>query len=139
MKPGKFITRFGVAFLTVGLAMAFILPAYAGDDGNWRRGRIYYRMVCTDCHKDLGHKTISPMSRTIADWKAYIAADKHDASGKSNPSLNYYTSQAYRHAVKDTNKAAAKFIDMDDKTLADDIRAWVIHGAKDSDTPARCQ
>ncbi len=129
-----------VAALFAGLlSVAFIAPAYAADDGNWRRGRIYYRLVCTACHKDMANKTISPMSRTIAEWKAYVATDKHDPTGKANPSLKYYVSQSYRADVKDTNKAAAKFIAIPEDELLSDLRAWVVHGAKDSDTPARCQ
>ena len=130
--------------ITIPLLSALFLtgiapPLPAAEDGNWRRGRIYYRMVCTACHKDMAEKAISPMSRTIAEWKAYVAADKHDATGKSNPSLKYYVSSTYRDSVKDKNKAAAKFLTLPEDELLADIRAWVVHGAKDSDTPARCQ
>ena len=82
---------------------------------------------------------ISPMSRTIAEWKSYVAADKHDATGKSNQSLKYYVSSAYRESAKDSNRAAEKFLDQPEQKLLADIRAWVVRGAKDSDTPARCQ
>ena len=118
---------------------SFLQPLPAAEEGNWRRGRIYYRMVCTACHKEMAQASISPMSRTIAEWKAYVEADKHDASGKSNPSLKHYVSKEYRTSAKDTNKAAAKFIDLPEKGLLTDVRAWVVRGAKDSDTPARCQ
>lgn len=113
--------------------------AIAEDDGNWKRGRIYYRMVCTACHKDVAGHSISPMSKTIAGWKAYFRADKHDASGRSQPALSYYASREYRESVKETNRVAAKFIDLPAEQLFGDLRAWVVHGAKDSDTPARCQ
>lgn len=129
-----------VCLLLLGLVLAVPMPVFAADDdGNWRRGRIYYRMTCTACHKEMTGNAISPMSRTIAEWKAYVAADKHDASGRSNPSLKHYVSKTYRASVKDTNKAAAKFIDLSDEQLLADVRAFVVHGAKDSDTPARCQ
>ena len=117
----------------------FLQPLPAAEEGNWRRGRIYYRMVCTDCHKEMAKQSISPMSKTIAEWKAYVTADKHDVSGKSNPSLKHYVSKAYRTEVKEENKAAAKFIDLPEEELLSDVRAWVVRGAKDSDTPARCQ
>jgi len=104
-------------------------------DGNWKRGRIYYRMVCTACHTDQPSGSISPATMTIAEWNAYLDADKH-AKGKD--SVSYYVSKAYRESVKDSNKAAAKFIEMPDEALLADVRAFVIHGAKDSDNPARC-
>ena len=112
---------------------------FAEEKGDWKRGRIYYRMVCTACHKAMTGKSISPVSKTIAEWKAYVDTDKHDASGKSNPSLKYYTSTAYRESIKDENKVAAKMLNVPDDKMLADVRAFVVHGAKDSDTPARCQ
>lgn len=114
--------------------MLMTLTAQAVD-GNWKRGRIYYRMVCTACHTDQPSGSISPATMTIAEWNAYLDADKH-ANGKD--SVSYYVSKAYRESVKDSNKAAAKFIEMADEALMADVRAFVIHGAKDSDNPARC-
>ena len=124
----------------IPFVLAVMLPPVAGaaDEADWKRGRIYYRMVCTACHKEMADK-ISPNSRTIAEWKAYIDADRHDASGRSNPSVKYYTSAAYRESVKAENKAAAKFIDVAEEALLADVRAWLVRGAKASDTPARCQ
>ena len=95
-------------------------------------------MVCTDCHKEMADKIIDPMSRTISEWQAYVDADKHDATGKSDGSLRYYVSTSYRDSVKADNKAAAKFITIPEEELLANLRAWVVHGAKDSDTPARC-
>ncbi len=129
MKPGnKLLT----AIALFGMLMS--LAAQAAD-GNWKRGRIYYRMVCTACHTDQPGGSISPASMTIAEWNAYLDADKH-AGGKD--SVSYYVSRAYRESVKDSNKAAAKFLEMPDDALMADVRAFVIHGAKDSDNPARC-
>ena len=126
-----------VGALCLGLALVVPLPVRAAEEeeGNWRGGRIYYHMTCTACHKDMTGEGISPMSKNIAEWKVYIAADAHDASGRSNPSLKYYVSKAYRTEVKDSNKAAAKFINLTDDELLADVRTFVIHGAKDSDTP----
>ena len=110
------------------------IPLHA-EDGNWKVGRIYYRMVCTACHTEHAGGAISPATMTKAEWKAYIAADKH-AKGKD--SVKYYVSQEYRNSIKDTNKAAAKFASMPDEEMLANVQAFVIHGAKDSDTPARC-
>lgn len=110
------------------------VPLHA-EDGDWKVGRIYYRMVCTACHKDHAGGAIPPSSMTKAEWKAYIAADKH-AKGKD--SVKYYVSQEYRNSIKDDNKAAAKFLKVPDDEMLANVQAFVIHGAKDSDTPARC-
>ena len=110
--------------------------ASAGDDG-WKRGRVYYRMVCTACHTTPagGGKAIGPNLRTTAEWAAYLQADKH-AKGKD--SMKYYASKDYRAKIKASNKAAEKYADAPDEELMSDIKAFVTKGAKDGDSPAGC-
>lgn len=108
-------------------------------DKTWRLGRVYYRMVCTDCHTEQAGGAISPSTRTKAEWAAYFDADAHDASDKSNPKVSYYASTDFRESVKDTNKAAKKFLEMPESELMAAIRAFSEYGAKDSDNPQRCQ
>jgi hypothetical protein len=122
-----------LAFLAVSL-LAGPLTASA-EDGDWKRGRIYYRMVCTACHIDKAGGAIAPTTKSMAEWKAYIQADKH-AKGKD--SLRYYVSTKYRDAIKASNKAAAKFSDVTDADLMNDIKSFVTKGAKDGDAPAKC-
>lgn len=110
------------------------VPLYAAD-GNWKIGRIYYRNVCTACHRDHAGGAIPPSTMTKAEWKAYIAADKH---AKNKDTVSHYVSQEYRNSIKDSNKAAAKFAAMPNDTMMANVQAFVIHGAKDSDSPARC-
>ncbi len=127
---------------TVTVSLLLLLPlaeVFAETDGDWRRGRIYYRTTCTSCHKVMTGAPISPSSRTIAQWTAYLDADRHDLAGNTNPSVKYFVSRAYRETVKKHNRVAAKLIDLKDETLLQDIRAFLIHGAKDSDTPTRCR
>ena len=121
-------------------ALAAVLagPAIAAE-GNWRVGRIYYRMVCTACHVEATGESIAPSTRTKAEWTEYLAADQHATNGQANPSLRYYVSQEYRASIKDTNKAAAKFIDIPNEEMFANLEAFVIRGAQDSDTPAGCQ
>ena len=127
----------------MALAMIVFAPeqAYSADaeNGEWKVGRVYYRFVCTTCHKDVAGRVISPNEMTKAEWRAYLSADQHDKSGRTEPSLSYYTSQAYRGEIKDTNKAAEKFIDVPDADMAANIRVWAVYGAKDSDTASSCQ
>lgn len=135
MKAGMKKLAAALAVVCIGLASANALA----EDANPKRGRVYFKMVCTVCHMTQAGKAIPPSSYTMAEWGAYVDADKHDKTGASNASVKYYTSQEYRKSVADSNKAAAKFLDVPDAQMLADVRAFVISGAKDSDTPASCE
>lgn len=107
----------------------------AAADGDWKRGRVYYQRVCTDCHTAKAGGAIAPNTRTMANWTAYLDADKH-AKGKD--SLRKYVSRDYRAGIKGTNKAAEKYGDVPDEQLFNDIRSFMLKGAKDGDSPASC-
>ena len=123
--------------LLMSLALAYAAGALAAD--NWKRGRVYYRMTCTACHKAELGEGISPSSRTIAEWKAYLEANRHAAKRSDGELVTYYTSRDYRESVKESNLAASKFLELPDEQLAADVRAFLVRGAKDSDTPMRCE
>jgi len=127
---------------TLGAALCLIIAAqtvWASDvRPNKRRGQVYYRMVCTECHVTATGKPIAPMDQTMDEWRQYLDTDKHDATGATNPSARFYMSRAYREEIKDSNKAAKKFLKLQDDQIYQDVRAFVISGAKDSDTPASC-
>jgi mono/diheme cytochrome c family protein len=123
--------------LFAGLFAALSTPVFSYE-GDLKRGRLYYRQVCTACHQSAG-KTIAPNEKTKAEWAAYIKADKHDKTGKSNASLKYFTGKAYRTSIKETNKVAAKLVAVPEQELESDLAAWVAYGAKDSDNPSGCQ
>ena len=114
------------------LAFSFSAQAYEAD---WKRGRVYYRSVCTSCHVVQPVGSINPSSKAKAEWAAYLQADKH-AKGKD--SVKHYVSKAYRASIKSGNKAAEKFADTPDQELLDDIKAFLTKGAKDGDAPASC-
>ncbi len=125
------------------ILVAFLLGnagiSFAGDiKPNKKRGQVYFRMVCTVCHMQQAEKTIPPSSRTMKQWRAYFKADKHDVSGTTRSAVSYYMSRDYRVAIKDSNKAAKKFLKLSDEQINADVREFVIKGAKDSDTPASC-
>ncbi|MBK8738641.1 MAG: hypothetical protein IPM02_03420 [Betaproteobacteria bacterium] len=124
-------TLAATAVLTL-LGISFAAQAY---DADWKRGRIYYRSVCTSCHVASPIGAINPSTKTKAEWTAYLAADKH-AKGKDT--VKVYVSKAYRVSIKSGNKAAEKFIDTPEQELSDDIKAFLIKGAKDGDSPASC-
>jgi len=107
---------------------------------NWKKGRIYYRMVCTSCHAGQECGKISPSEYTKAEWTDYFKKNIHgpqDVSPK-HP-VSYYVSSEYRESIKDTNRAAKKMLKVPEEQLLEDVKAFVIHGAKDSDQPSRCE
>lgn len=114
------------------LCMSTLTSAY---DADWKRGRVYYRSVCTACHAAQAGGSIAPSTMTKAQWASYLQADKH-AKGKDT--LTQFVSKAYRASIRSQNKAADKFADVPDEELFDDLKAFVIKGAKDGDAPASC-
>ena len=121
--------------LAAGAVLSVIASSAFAYDADWKRGRVYYRSVCTSCHAVQPVGTINPSSKTKADWAAYLKADKH-AKGKDT--VKQYVSKAYRASIKSGNKAAEKFADVPDQELLDDIAAFLTKGAKDGDAPATC-
>ena len=117
------------------LGCGLMASAANAADGDWKRGRVYYQKVCTDCHTAKAGGAIAPNARTIADWTTYLKADKH-AKGKD--SLKKYVSKEYRASIKATNKAAEKYAEVPDEQLFNDIKAFMLKGAKDGDSPASC-
>jgi cytochrome c5 len=117
------------------LGCGLIASAANAADGDWKRGRVYYQKVCTDCHMAKAGGAIAPNTRTMADWTKYLNADKH-AKGKEP--LKMYVSKEYRANIKATNKAAEKYADIPDEQLFIDVKAFMLKGAKDGDSPASC-
>ena len=101
--------------LTAGAALCLLASSAFAYDADWKRGRVYYRQVCTSCHMAQVNKQFGPNEKTKADWAAYLTADKH-AKGKD--SVKQYYSKAYRASIKATNKAAEKFADTPDQAIA---------------------
>jgi len=128
----KFSKSLPVAALLALMGASFSAQAY---DADWKRGRVYYRSVCTACHVASPVGSINPSTKTKAEWTAYLLTDKH-AKGKDT--VSKYISKAYRASIKSTNKAAEKFADTPDQELFEDLKAFLIKGAKDGDSPASC-
>lgn len=125
------------AFINVAALIALLVAASAANayDADWKRGRVYYRSVCTSCHTASPVGAINPSTRTKADWTSYMMLDKH-AKGKDT--VSKYVSVAYRASIKSTNKAAEKFATTPDKELLEDVKAFLVRGAKDGEAPATC-
>lgn len=124
--------------VSVCAVLGIVSVAASAYEGDLKRGRLYYRQICTTCHQTMLGKAIAPNERAKADWTAYVKADKHDKSGKSNPSMKYFTTKAYRETIKDSNKVAAKLLTANDAELLADVQAWLLYSAKDSDNPSGC-
>ena len=117
------------------LFLAMMAASFATQAADTKRGRVYYRMVCSVCHMEKMGNAISPNTKTKAEWTSYLQADKH-AKGKDT--VKHYFSKEYRASIKAKNKAAEKYADVPEPELFEDVRAFVIMGAKDSDTPTSC-
>lgn len=120
--------------------MLLALSSTAQAKGNWKQGRIYYRMVCTECHVEQAGGKISPAEKTKAEWTEYFAKNIHgpqDATAKF--AASYFVSREYRESIKDTNRAAKKMLKIPDDKLLEHVKAFLIHTAKDSDQPSRCE
>ena len=121
--------------LAAGAILSVLASSAFAYDADWKRGRVYYRSVCTSCHAVAPSGSINPSTKTKAEWAAYLKADKH-AKGKDT--VKQYVSKAYRASIKSGNKAAEKFADTPDQELLDDVAAFLTKGAKDGDAPATC-
>lgn len=120
------------------LASAFVacgLSAAVAADADWKRGRVYYRGICTPCHLTVKPEGIPPNAYTMAEWKDYLAADKHN---KGKDTVKQYVGAAYRAEIKGGNKVAEKFAAAPEADLFEDVKAFVVNGAKDGDAPATC-
>jgi hypothetical protein len=125
----------------VGLLVVLLgFSSLAEAKGNWKKGRIYYRMVCTECHIEKAGGAISPAEKTKAEWNDYFEKNIHgpqDAPAKF--AASYFVSLEYRESIKDTNRAAKKMLKVPADKLLEDVKTFVIHTAKDSDQPSRCE
>ncbi len=121
--------------LASALLLAIMATSLTAQAADTKRGRVYYRMVCTVCHMEKPIGAISPNTKLKAEWMAYLQADKH-AKGKDT--VKYYFSKEYRASIKAKNQAAAKYAEVPEAELFEDVRAFLAMGAKDSDTPTSC-
>ena len=134
MKHNK---NFFALLMVVLLSFSSLVEA---KKGNWKKGRIYYRMVCTECHEEQAGRKISPAERTKAEWADYFEKNIHgpqDATAKY--AASYFVSREYRESIKDTNRAAKKMLNIPDDKLLEDVKTFLNHTAKDSDQPSRCE
>jgi hypothetical protein len=125
------------AFILVVFALS---PLAQAAEGNWKKGRIYFRMVCNDCHENQAGGKILPKEKTKAEWGEYFDKNIHgpqDAPHKYT--VDYFVSQEYRESVKDSNRAANKMLNVPPDQLLEDVKAFLIHTAKDSDQPSGCE
>ena len=117
------------------LLLAAMTVSFTAQAADAKRGRVYYRMVCTVCHMEKMGGPISPSSRKKAEWASYLQTNKH-AKGKDT--VKQYFSKEYRASIKAKNQAAAKYAEVPETELMDDVKAFVSAGASDSDTPTSC-
>jgi len=106
--------------------------AYTPD---WKRGRIYYRAICSSCHSASPVGVIQPNSRTMAEWNAYFKADRHS---KGTEPLRRYFSREYLSSIQAQNRAAQRFVNEPSENLFRDVELFLQRSAKDGAAPASC-
>ncbi len=113
-------------------------PEYRVEPSNVKRGQVYYRSVCTDCHqRELG-RSIAPMDFTMAQWDNYFTVGLH-SDGDERKAIQYFTGQTYRQQIAGHNEVARVFSDISNQEMSNDVRSFAISRAKDSDNPGSCQ
>ena len=133
----KYYNLFITALVAVMLGLSPV--ANAAKKGNWKQGRIYFKMVCSECHAREAGGKISPAEKTKEEWTDYFEKNIHgpqDAPTKYTAS--YFVSKDYRESIKDTNRAAQKMLKVPEDKLLEDVKAYLLHTAKDSDQPTTC-
>lgn len=126
--------KLAIALPLVAAATLSAAPALAYD-GDWKRGRIYYRAICSSCHGTTPGGVIQPNGRTKAEWAAYLKADKHE---KGKDSVSQFFGKPYLDGIKANNKAAARFADVPAEQLFKDVEIFLERSAKDGAAPATC-
>ena len=65
------------------VALAVIYAGSITPKGNETKGRYYFRQTCKDCHtKGAKGGEVTPLTKTIAQWKAYFAKGKHNSGAE---------------------------------------------------------
>ena len=126
--------KFALALPLVAAATLSAAPALAYD-ADWKRGRIYYRAICSSCHSTTPNGVIQPNSRTKAEWVVYLEANKHD---KGKEPITKYFSSDYLNSIKASNKAADRFSSVPADQLLQDVLLFLQRSAKDGESPASC-
>lgn len=126
--------KLALALPLIAAATLSAAPVLAYD-ADWKRGRIYYRAICSSCHTTTPNGVIQPNGRTKAEWVAYLKADKHD---KGKEAVSKYFSKPYLDSIKASNKAADRFSSVPSDQLLQDVQLFLQRSAKDGEAPASC-
>ena len=114
MNKGKKILTITIIAFLIG---SFFGIAMAADDftndGNDRKGKYIYRQNCRTCHDGSSGPTLSPNSKTQAQWEAVF---------KNNDQL----------------QCTAEWQKLSEKDLGD-VHAYLWGHAYDSPSPAKCK
>ncbi len=61
------------------LALGLFSVLRAAQKGSENKGRYYFRQTCKECHsKGAAGGEITPLNRTMAQWRAYFAKGTHN-------------------------------------------------------------
>ena len=75
------LNRLAIALaVAAGLASLSVAATLKGNDG---KGRYYFKQTCKTCHvKGAAGKEVTPLTKTMAQWKTYFLKGKHNGGAE---------------------------------------------------------
>jgi len=64
--------------VTLTLVFGFSSLGFSADKGNARKGKYTFRKSCRSCHNDASAVSISPDSKTQAQWTRQFKSSKYE-------------------------------------------------------------
>jgi mono/diheme cytochrome c family protein len=81
VKPGMVLISLTVFFAAFAFSVVF---SSEQKKGNQAKGRYYFRQACKNCHAKGGAGgEVTPLSKTMAQWKTYFANARHSKGTES--------------------------------------------------------
>jgi len=81
IKPGLVLLSFVLFILALSFSTAMSAES---QKGNQAKGKYYFRQTCKTCHtKGQSGGEVTPMTKTMAQWKRYFEAGKHNKSAEA--------------------------------------------------------
>jgi len=69
--------KIGVILVALTMVLSFSSLGFAADKGNARKGKYTFRKSCRSCHNDTSAVSISPDSKTQAQWTRQFKPTKY--------------------------------------------------------------
>ncbi|MCK7579406.1 MAG: hypothetical protein MZV65_29250 [Chromatiales bacterium] len=119
------------------VAVVLGLPLLAQAEGDWKRGRVYYRMVCTACHVEQASGAIAPEHQDQGRMDG-LPAGRQARQGQGHASSTT-SARTTATASRPPTRRPRSSPTCPNRSCSRIVKAFVITGAKDGDAPAELQ